>query len=174
MNSFPRYTHLVLKLLGQVCKFWKNLGPVFEANIYQNSSTETGYDECFDDLSINLYAVKDWNRRLRVALEFSEKLLQVKNDYIKAPTLTKLSCANLTKYKREDEHWKKKSLLLKAISTSRVEEHGIDQNCNYCNAQKAMADAVDSTINSSQEKKRKREQTELIGLFCFLIYFLLK
>lgn len=172
MNSFPRSTHLVLKLLGQVCKFWKNLGPVFEANIYQNSSTdETGYDENFDDLRINLYAVKDWNRRLRVAFEFSEKLLQVKNDYIKAPTLTKLSCANLTKYKREDEHWKKKSLLLKAISTSRVEERGIDQNCN---AQKAMTDAMDSTISPSQEKKRKRKQTELIGLFCFLIYFLLK
>ena len=174
MNSFTRSTHLVLKLLGQVCKFWKNLGPVFEANIYQNSSTETGYDENFDDLRINLYAVKDWNRRLRVALEFLEKLLHVKNDYIKAPMLTERGYANLAKYKMEEEHWKKKSLLLKAISTSRVGECGIDQNCNYCNAKKAMADAVDSTINPSQEKKRKREQTELIGLFCFLIYFLLK
>lgn len=136
--------------------------PVFYTKASQNCGTMSD-DECWNDLRLNLYALNDWSRRMRLALDFGEKLMQEKSKIY----------ANRRSAKRDkSERWKKgKNRLIEAFSASRavwMRERGIEHKpIEHFNARKAVMNAWRSIRHSpaaaagggDNTKKRKRKGT---------------
>ena len=130
-------------------------------------------DECWKDLRLNLYALNDWNRRMRLALDFGEKLMQEKSKIYANRTIAK---------RNKSGRWKKeKNRLIEAFSASRamwMRERGIEHKpIEHFNARKAVMNAWRSIRHSpaaaaagagagggDNMKKRKRKGT----VFSFL------
>ena len=160
-------TNRSTKLTKEICEFWNHLQPVFYTKASQNCGTMSD-DECWNDLRLNLYALNDWSRRMRLALDFGEKLMQEKSKIYANRTIAKWN---------KSGRWKKeKNRLIEAFSASRavwMRERGIEHKpIEHFNARKAVMNAWRSIRHSpaaaagggDNTKKRKRKGT----VFSFL------